>query len=334
MRIFTLIALVFLMSKGNAQDVHFSQFFHSPVFQNPAHTGQFDADYRFVFNQRTQWRSITEPYNTWALAVDAKDVMGKENIHAGILFFRDAAGDSPLRTIRVMPSGAYTFAATEDSTAFITLGLQLGFTQKYLDFSKLRFDNQYNGSVYDPASPTGENFSNDKSTYFDSNIGATVRHEISRELEYTAGLALFHVNGPKESFFNDGTVNLDQRFLFHGLGKYMLNRTWSVLPAFQYQLQGQYRELLVGGMLRRSIIEKYGLKRALYAGVFGRSKDAAYLVAAIDYDQWKVGVSYDINLSDLKTASRSRGGFELSVSYIMNYFKNIYEEHRFCPDFL
>ncbi|NND77413.1 MAG: PorP/SprF family type IX secretion system membrane protein [Flavobacteriales bacterium] len=329
-----IIALLLSASSGHAQDVHFSQFFLSPLFQNPAHTGQFDADYRFVFNQRTQWRSITEPYNTWALAADAKDVMGKENIHAGILLFRDAAGDSPLRTIRVMPSGAHTFAATDDSTAFITLGLQVGFTQKYLDFSRLRFDNQYNGQVFDPSAATGESFSNDKSTYLDANIGATVKHELSRDIFYTAGMALFHVNRPKESFLNDAAVKLDQRFVIHGIGTYRFDRTWSALPAVQFQMQGKYRELIVGGMVRRSIIEKYGLKRALYVGAFGRTRDAAYLVTALDYDQWKVGVSYDINLSDLKTASRSRGGFEFSVAYIMNYFKSVYEEHRFCPDFL
>lgn len=328
-----IFCIVFVCSLG-AQDVHFSQFFHSPIFQNPANTGSFDGDYRFVFNQRTQWRSITEPYNTWALAGDAKNIAGKENIHAGLLFFRDGSGDSPLRTIRIMPSGGYTFAATNDSTAFITLGLQIGFTQKHIDYSKLRFDNQYNGSVFDPGSGTGENFMNDKSSYFDSNIGIQVQHEFSDEFDYSAGLALFHVNGPKETFLNDGTVNLDQRFVFHGTGNYKINDTWSALPSFQWQAQGKYRELLIGAMARRSIIEKFGLKRAAYLGVFGRTKDAAYIVAAMDYDLWKVGVSYDINLSDLNTASNGRGGFEISLIYIMNKFKNKYEEHRMCPSFL
>jgi hypothetical protein len=49
-----------------AQDLHFSQFFHSPLTTNPANTGFIpEGDYRLGVNYRDQWSSImTVPYKT------------------------------------------------------------------------------------------------------------------------------------------------------------------------------------------------------------------------------------------------------------------------------
>ena len=41
------------------QDLHFSQFYNSPLTTNPANTGFIpDADYRIGVNYRNQWSSI------------------------------------------------------------------------------------------------------------------------------------------------------------------------------------------------------------------------------------------------------------------------------------
>jgi len=50
----------------SAQDLHFSQFFNSPLTTNPANTGFIpDADYRIGASYRDQYSSImTVPYKT------------------------------------------------------------------------------------------------------------------------------------------------------------------------------------------------------------------------------------------------------------------------------
>jgi len=334
MRKLLLSISLFIALSLSGQDVHFSQFFHSPTFQNPANTGLFDGDFRGVFNQRTQWRSITDPYNTWALAIDGKNINGINDLHAGMIIFKDAAGTSPLNTVSIMPSAAYTAYYNSDSTGFINVGLQMGFTQKTLDFTRLQFDNQYSGSIYDPSRETGENFNNDKSSYLDIHSGATWNHKYSNEFSYKAGIALFHITSPKESFLGDVNVKLDRRFLVHAEGVYRFNDEWSAVPAIQWQSQGKYKELLIGGMAKRTLLDKLGLYRAVYLGAFARTKDAAYIVGAMDYDQWKVGISYDINLSDLNQASRSKGGFEFSLIYIFKGFNEKYKQHRICPSYI
>jgi hypothetical protein len=53
----------------HAQDLHFSQFFNSPLTTNPANTGFIpDADFRLGANYRNQWSTImTVPYKTTSI---------------------------------------------------------------------------------------------------------------------------------------------------------------------------------------------------------------------------------------------------------------------------
>src|ERR1700733_14483075 len=57
-----------------AQDLHFSQWFNSPLTTNPANTGFIpDADYRLGANYRNQWSSVmSEPYKTMSVWGDAQ----------------------------------------------------------------------------------------------------------------------------------------------------------------------------------------------------------------------------------------------------------------------
>ena len=58
------------MSPSFAQDIHFSQFNNSPLNLNPAQTGLFNGDWRFVGNLRNQWSSVPVPYRTFSLSTD------------------------------------------------------------------------------------------------------------------------------------------------------------------------------------------------------------------------------------------------------------------------
>jgi hypothetical protein len=65
-----------------------------------------------------------------------------------------------------------------------------------------------------------------------------------------------------------------------------------------------------------------------------RNKDASFLTVGYDYQDFFMGLSYDINFSKLLPASNARGGFEIAVRYIINRFKPKRIEHRVCPDFI
>ena len=55
---------------------------------------------------------------------------------------------------------------------------------------------------------------------------------------------------------------------------------------------------------------------SVYAGAWARLKDAFIPYVGLDFSDFHLGVTYDINTSELKTASNSRGGMEISLIYI------------------
>jgi hypothetical protein len=100
-----------------------------------------------------------------------------------------------------------------------------------------------------------------------------------------------------------------------------------------YSSQGSFSET-VGGALYSHVLgnDPENPPYILYAGAFLRFKDALIPVLKMDMKSISVAISYDLNVSPLKTASRGRGGFELSVSYTA--FLDRYNSSRdkvICP---
>ncbi len=55
---------------------------------------------------------------------------------------------------------------------------------------------------------------------------------------------------------------------------------------------------------------------SFYAGSWIRLGDALIPYVGLEYSSFRFGLTYDINISDLKTASQSRGGVEISLIYV------------------
>src|SRR5436305_9027483 len=104
--LFLLITSFRLTSLLNAQDLHFSQFFNSPLTTNPANTGFIpDADYRIGANYRNQYSTImTVPYKTMSIFGDAqvfRDRIDNGWMGLGGVILRDVAGSGKLTSTKV-----------------------------------------------------------------------------------------------------------------------------------------------------------------------------------------------------------------------------------------
>jgi hypothetical protein len=65
--------------------------------------------------------------------------------------------------------------------------------------------------------------------------------------------------------------------------------------------------------------EPSGAPLNLYLGVWARYSnltDAIIPYLGLDVGSFTIGLSYDVNVSTLKTASEGQGGFEISIIYI------------------
>ena len=71
--------------------------------------------------------------------------------------------------------------------------------------------------------------------------------------------------------------------------------------------------------------------QSLVGGLHYRLKDAIIPSIAINYNKFRVGLSYDINISSLKTASHSKGGAEISIIYQTLQIKAKPQQKTICP---
>jgi type IX secretion system PorP/SprF family membrane protein len=314
-----------------AQDIHFSQFYMSPLTQNPALTGA-EHELQAVLNYKNQWQSVASPYRTIAGSFDMRLGKSKGNKGfwaVGINFYSDKAGDAQLGTTQANLSVAYHVWLAQ----YITLGggLQLGYVQRSINFSALQWGNQYDGMNYNAALPTGEPAASNTVSYIDGSAGINWAYDNTsggvnvtdnHDLKADAGFAIYHINQPKYSFYNTGE-KLYMRYAFHGNALISLqNSNLALVPGFIMYLQGSAHEIYLGSLVRFKLKQdsKYtGLMKsaALSLGGYYRTQDAMVVAMLLEYSNYAMGISYDINTSSLTTASSGRGGIEIALRYVL-----------------
>lgn len=318
-----------------AQDIHFSQFNQSYLNLNPALTGNFDGDYRFNGNFRNQWSSVSEPFRTFSFSIEGKQLVEQlPKLNIGLLLFLDEAGVGGLQTTNAMLSLSYSFKLNSDSSLLLGVGAQGGLLARSINFNRFSFDEQYGRlQGFDPSRNNGEDFDRNSYSSFNLNTGFVVDYLLENRKSFSLGFSLFNLTKPNQSF-NGSNIPLDMRSTLHLKADYYITEDMDIIPSILHSRQGEFRETLFGANLRYRLSESGYYRRNLYGGIWHRSVDAFILSAGLDYNQWQVGISYDINTSDLDVASNNRGGLEIAVTYIFRTFKPMIRRYKICPRFL
>lgn len=329
-------SLLFFAIRLLAQDIHFSQFNFSPINQNPANTNLFNGDYRFVANYKNQWPSVPVRFNTFSASAEMnfKTLNNGDRVGGALLFYFDRAGDSKFQALNVAVSPSYIKALGAKKDHAISVGVQLGLVNRSISYDQLYFDNQWNGDVYNPNIPVDENFLRHRFVFFDLGAGIAYKWTKTERTNLTLGFGATHLTQPSQTFFNASNVKLNPRYSAHVRAQVKIANRVDVLPEFMFQRQDVKQEFLYGAHFKYYLPVKIPHTVALNLGGYGRSAEAAWLLAGVDFDQWQVNMSYDINASQLAAASRYNGGFEMSVIYILAKVKKINKPAAVCPAFL
>ncbi len=314
MKKIALVIGIFLLTLSSvAQDPHFSQFYAAPNYLSPSLAGSSGGT-RFVANYRNQWPGITKTYQTYAFAMDM--YLNKYRSGFGLLALSDKAGSASLTTSLLGLQYSYRVQLGE-KWQFVP-GLQFTMGQRSIDRTKLVFPDEVQ-SGYPSA---GQAYLTDtKAQYVDF---ATSLFLYSPRFWF--GLGADHMLNPNYTFMDEKATLPLKIVQFGGINFWRENskrleepRTASLCYRFEYQ--NSFKQLDLGA---------YWYGRALDFGAWYRGlpvfnnenggdrmfdTDAVVLMVGYSTGSFRIGYSYDIQLSSL--AAYGGGAHEVSIMFEM-----------------
>ncbi|HVD99301.1 MAG TPA: type IX secretion system membrane protein PorP/SprF [Cytophagaceae bacterium] len=340
-RITGLLLLFFLVGyQAFAQDIQFSQFYAVPLYQNPAFAGSAHA-LRATVHNRLQWPGIggatsgsaLSKYTTSYFAVDNFWSQYRSGVALQVL--RDWQAGSTLSSTQVGLQYAYELPISPTFT--FRPGLEVDYMDRSVDYSKLRFPDDFNNqNGWDGNIQTG----NPRRQFIDVSSGGVLYSE-----KLWAGVSFNHINNPNESL--TGQVSrLPMKFNFMGGYKIYLKdnhylayleraKEVSLTPTFNYKAQGKsdqfdlgvyliYDQLMAGAWYRGIPFKKYP---------DFRNNESLVALIGWKYQSISIGYSYDFTVSKLQTVGTG-GAHELNITYVHHKSKKYKPMKRLpCPSF-
>jgi len=318
-----------------SQDIHFSQYNGSLLNANPAFSGFFDGDHRIGAIYRSQWSSVPVSYSTFSAFGDTKlktKNMKSDRIGVGLLFNNDKAGYANYSINQFFLSGSYIHKLNKDSTLLWSTGANIGFSNVAFNYSKMTFDNQYDGNSYNASQATGENFASNATNYADVNLGTLIKYAFKQRAYVQYGLSFSHINSPKITFQNNTSVKIDAKLYNYFSFQYPVAPSLDVMLELLHQRQGKFNEFIPTAMLKLRLNETN--QQQVGVGFNYRAKDA--FVARLFYQvkTLNVGLSYDVNTSKFVAATNRRGGVEVYLTYIFKKIVPFVPKTRVCPIYM
>jgi len=337
-----LLLFIFQLTIGlslKGQDLHFSQWFNSPLTTNPANTGFIpDADYRLGANYRNQWSTVmAQPYKTMSVWGDAQ--VFRSRIQSGWLglggsILHDVAGSGSLSTTEVYGSVAYHQMLGYSS--LLSIGFNTGWVNKQINSANLKFPDQFDGKFFDAQVPTSVYIDQPNINYFDMQVGMNYAYFPDSKTYMNAGFSVQHINSARESFFSTDVAGYDSRiqprFIGFLNGSFKTSDLVIINPMAYYTQQADAHELVAG------LNVQYNLSgdgdQQVIGGLYYRAGDAVIPMIGFVYKNIRLMFSYDVTTSSLNQYNNSNGAWEFAVirpGYYSDY--NGDQHQSLCPTF-
>lgn len=311
--VLTVVTVILFNNGVKAQDPEFSQFYANPLYLNPALAGTKICP-RAILNYRNQWPGLGKSFVTYNASYD--QYIDKIYGGIGVVINVDNAGSGILKTTLAGLMYAYSLRAARNLT--INMAIQATFYQKTLNWDLLQFGDQIDPQ-YGFIMPTAETPPDNTSVIF-PDFTAGVAFGWKGVLH--GGVAVHHLTQPNMAFYDQNENKLLMKITGHiganisleGVSYDFAEGSESVLyiaPNILYQQQGEFHQLNAG---------VYIIRLPIVFGIWYRhnfeNADAVIVLVGIDYKNLKIGYSYDITTSRLK--SYTGGAHEVSVAWRFN----------------
>jgi len=345
---------------ASAQDIHFSQFYMSPLNLNPALTGIMNCNMRVSSNYRNQWSSVlkADAFKTYNVSYDQKIPVARADYFGlGVTVWGDQAGEGNFGTLQAKISGSYAkkLAGDRNSAHYLSAGVEVGIAGRTIDYLNFRYGNQANGDgVFDPDLQSFESYGRDRFLFADMSAGILWFSVFDKRNSAYVGGAYSHLNRANMSFnLNDQStvVNIYPKYTIHAGGEIGTRGPISIIPGVVTFFQGPSWQVNGGSSIRFNLHSGPFDESSFQVGTWARvasfvdwganqglatptnvtyGLDALILSMRFDWRQFGLGFSYDVNMSELKAASNGNGAFEFSLIYTICGPE---KRHVFCPKF-
>jgi len=320
-----IILFLFLALQSSSQDFTFSQFYEQPLLRNPALAGIYNGDLRISMQYRDQWGAITVPFRTASLSLENKISVGKKDdfLTMGAQMSMDGAGDIRLKRTQILPAVNYHKSLSGNKDSYLSLAFMGGPVFSQFDPTQIKFGDQYRAGSFISSNPTMQVLSGIGYNYWDLSTGISYTTEMNKGLRFYVAAGISHVNKPViKSLATTIDDAIMPKYSFNiGLNGKINDKDY--ITAFvDYFSQNGSRQIIGGVLYGLSTTTNYDSEEPniFYLGSFVRWGDAVIPVVKMSFNHMTIGVSYDVNISALKTSSNWRGGLELSMSYT-NFLK-------------
>lgn len=326
-----LIAGFVVCSSLQAQDIHFTQYYMSPMTLNPGMIGKFEGTVRIGGIYRDQWASIIkDQFQTPSAFVDAPIVRGfrkRDWVGVGFMLYNDRAGTLGLTHGAGKLGASYHFALDKKGNAYLSIGAHYGGEQRKVDVNKATFeDGILNAPV--PSADIGRVLGN--AQYNDIDGGVVLTSKLNKRMDFNIGFSMYHIFRPNYNLISGASERLPRRSVVHGQFNMRLTDRFSVNPNFLFQTMSGADEIILQGMGGYLFDPERDIE--ITFGVGYRLRDAVNALVGGRYKDLRVGIAYDINTSQLNNVSRYRGGFEIAANYIIRIYKPaVVKPNVICP---
>ncbi len=327
-----LLLIICILTAGSGllsgqSDVHFSQFYYSPIMWNPAMAGVTSGDLRASATYRNQWASVSSPYTTISAAFDMPvqtRAMGDNFLGFGVYFNNDKSGNNGFSNLDINGSLSYSLdlGSTYNRPHYISFGLNFGFVQRSMAYDNATWDIQWDGLMFDPLRSNGEGARTGKLSKGNISVGggAVWNYSFQEKQRFYLGAALFHINRPNLSIIGDSDHLFHKFAYMAGFDLGSDSRSTTFRPNVMVMHQGP-NFFLTGGLdvsfdlTDRTAFTNYKNHMAFGVGVYHRLMDAMIFAVNVEYSNLKVGFAYDLNISEFNLATDGKGGMEIILLY-------------------
>lgn len=336
LRCLFVICLLFVSLPNYAQDLHFGQYERNALNLSPSLTGFMKGNLRIAGNYRNQWFKQSS-FSTYAFSVDgniARKQLQYDMLGIGISFYQDVEERSNFSNTNVSLNLAYNVMITKRPLQYIGFGVQTSLLRKQINL----MDAVY-GTLYETGINTDPlEFDAFNTMKFDIAAGLSYFGYFAKAHMINVGVAVSHITQP--DFGLQGTDYLYRKYVGYVLTEFeagQSGRVWA-MPSFYFSKQGPSLEIYPKMKVRfgfdkaiNDVFMTVGVGMRMVSNLERKALTNDFVAEVqFHFNQYSLGFSYDVILSELKNAVSRNGGPELSFIADLN-FQN--SRHRRQPRF-